>query len=322
MFFAIAAVVILLLVGLDFFKVFKSYDNVYTDNFIGLNRGLITYKLYEKNKVNTPYNAFVLGNSRSQAFKCKDWSTHLPKDAHPFHFDANAESIYGIATKLEYLKESGASIDHALLVIDRLLLEKTKDNPSHLFISHPEITKKSYFSFYSSFLRASLNPQFIIAYLDYKITNNYKPYMSNLILNSKYPYTMESITGDLYYGNDLEIEEDSLAYYSDKINQGIFFKRPFKENQPLPISNLEKKYLKTIGSILSSSKTQFKIVIAPNYEQVPLDAKRIALLESYFGKENIYDFSGINFYSTPIGNFYETSHFRPHVAKSIMEEIY
>jgi hypothetical protein len=322
LFFTIALMMLLLFVGFDFFKIFKSYDDVYTDSFVGLNRGVITYKLYEKNKVKTPYNAFILGNSRSQAFKCTDWAAHLPNGTHPFHFDANTESIYGIATKLEYLHDSGAPIDHALLVIDRLLLEKTSNNSNHLFIGHPAVTKQSYIDFYSSFLRASLNPQFIIAYLDFKWTKTYKSYMSNLILKSKYPYSMNTKTGDLYYGYDQEIKEDSLAYYNDKIEQGIFYKRPIGELKPMEINDLQKQYLKTIAEIFQAANTNYKIVISPKYDQIPLDKGQMALLKSYFGQENIYDFSGINSYSTPIGNFYETSHFRPHVAKSIMEEIY
>jgi len=40
------------------------------------------------------------------------------------------------------------------------------------------------------------------------------------------------------------------------------------------------------------------------------------------GKKNVYDFSGKNKLTTPIGNYYETSHYRPHVANKIMELIY
>jgi len=167
-----------------------------------------------------------------------------------------------------------------------------------------------------------LNPQFIVAYLDYKLTKKYKPYMSNLIVKSKYPYTMDTKTGDLYYGNDREIQEDSAAYYNDKVASGIFYKRPIRELKSLEVTDLEKRYLKSIRDVFESANTQYKIVISPKFDQIPLNDGQLALLQSYFGKENIYNFSGKNDLSTPISNFYETSHYRPKVAKSIMQEIY
>ena len=45
---------------------------------------------------------------------------------------------------------------------------------------------------------------------------------------------------------------------------------------------------------------------------------------NYFleGKQNVFDFSGINFITNDYHNYYENSHYRPHVADYIMKEIY
>lgn len=321
-FFSFAGILIATLIALDFFKVFRSYNDVYTDNFVGLNRGVVTYNLYEANKNKEKYNAFILGNSRAQAFKCKDWAKYLENDASPFHFDANSEGVYGIATKLEYLNNTGADIEYALLIIDRLLLEKTENSESHMFIGHPNVTKESAFSYYASFLRAALNPQFILAYFDYKLFKQYRPYMSNMIATSKYPYQMDSITGDLYYGQDQEIQEDSIGYYNAKIAKGIFYKRPIGEMPPLKFSLEEEKQLESIKNIFQKHKTKFKIVISPKYDQIAIDENQLAHLIRLFGKQHVYNFSGKNKWTEPLGNFYENRHFRPHVAKSLLFEIY
>lgn len=48
----------------------------------------------------------------------------------------------------------------------------------------------------------------------------------------------------------------------------------------------------------------------------------LSTLQTLFGKEKVYDYSGINELTDPIGNFYESSHYRPHVARQIMQEVY
>jgi hypothetical protein len=46
------------------------------------------------------------------------------------------------------------------------------------------------------------------------------------------------------------------------------------------------------------------------------------LLQTIFGANTIYDYSGINNYTNKVENYYETSHYRPHVGEAIMSEIY
>ena len=146
--------------------------------------------------------------------------------------------------------------------------------------------------------------------------------MSNMISKSKYPYVMDNQTGDLYYGDDQEIMEDSIGYYQERERLGIFYNRTLEEVTPLEITEEEKEHLLTIQEILQKHNTDFKIIISPKYDQISIDPQQLNLLNTLFEKENVYDFSGKNEWTEPIGNFYEPFHFRPMVAKEIMVAIY
>ena len=91
---------------------------------------------------------------------------------------------------------------------------------------------------------------------------------------------------------------------------------------PPPLTAEEKKQLLAIKKIFEKHNTRYKVVISPIYNQVPMEKEQIELLEQIFGKEYIYNFSGKNQFTEPLHNFYETSHYRPHVANEIMKKIY
>jgi hypothetical protein len=58
------------------------------------------------------------------------------------------------------------------------------------------------------------------------------------------------------------------------------------------------------------------------YNQVSFAADDLAVIKTLFGSENVFDFSGINEMTSHVENYYEDSHYRPHVARAIMNEIY
>ncbi|MEG2479981.1 MAG: hypothetical protein RSA50_06885, partial [Mucinivorans sp.] len=46
------------------------------------------------------------------------------------------------------------------------------------------------------------------------------------------------------------------------------------------------------------------------------------IIDYIFGQNNVFDFSGINSFTKDYHNYYEDSHYRPHVAKAIIDTIY
>ena len=145
--------------------------------------------------------------------------------------------------------------------------------------------------------------------------------MSYYFNKAKYYNISNNITGDLYYGYDKMIEEDQSGYYRQLVDKGVFYDRNKIKSRILPVSNSEIQLLNSIKKILIKHNTSYKVVIAPCYNQVKIDNARFILLTDIFGN-NVYDFSGVNKFTNSIYNYYEDSHYRPHVAIEIMEAIY
>ena len=316
-----AIFLIVSVIYIDFFRIF-GFQDYYSNQKIVLNREMITTSTFNHYREKEKFNSFIFGSSRSQAYKCENWISYLDENAKPFHFDASGEGIWGISRKIEYIDENGDTIKNALVVIDRTGLRTTYLRDGHLFISMPDVSKSSEFEYYFTFLKASLNLKFLIANLDYSLFKTHRGYMGYLIRRNKYDHNVNNKNCDIWYGWDKEIELDSLGYYNKLIDKGIFYKRPRVDLSECKVTPEEKKQLLIIKNIFEKHNTKYRIIISPVYDQVPMEKAQIELLEQIFGRENIYNYSGKNQFTEPLHNFYETSHYRPHVANEIMKIIY
>ncbi|GLB53027.1 hypothetical protein NBRC110019_20670 [Neptunitalea chrysea] len=305
----------------DPFKIF-GFQEYYATGHIGLNRGMITTKSYNHYKDSLHFNSYIFGSSRSQAFKCKDWKPYLNANAVPFHFDASGENLRGIAQKIAYIDEQKDSLTNVLLVIDRYTLSDTQPKKGHMFIGMPCVTKASETEYYGTFLKAALTPDFLVAYADYSLFGVHRPYMEHLVQAYTYRHTVNHINCDIWYNADKEIAADSLEYYTQKINDGTFYQRTGNPDFECPVTQTEIALLEAIKVTFTKHKTHYKIVISPTYDQIPLEENQVALLHKLFGKENVLNFSGVNYLTKAITNYYESSHYRPTVAKEILDSIY
>jgi hypothetical protein len=306
----------------DPFRVWFSYDHYYENYPVTLNREDVCLKLYNRGRDEHKYNSFIFGSSRSQAFKTINWKPYLESSASPFHFDASGEGIYGILNKLRYLDDLNTPIRNALIVLDESCMKTNFNRKGHLFISPPTLSKESRFVYNKEFVTASLNVKFIYAFIDYQITKKHKGYMGTVI--SRITAKANMINGDVFYWSyDEGIRKDSLSYYSGLIRKGVFVrKEKMRSGKNESVTEVERKQLAGIAEILKKHRTKFRIVVSPLYDQIPLSSERLELLESLFGKENVHNFSGKNQFTEVIGNYYDGSHYRPHVADEILRVIY
>ena len=65
-----------------------------------------------------------------------------------------------------------------------------------------------------------------------------------------------------------------------------------------------------------------RVLISPDYDQKELHPYDRKILQSIFGKENVYDFSGINEFTKDYHNYYESGHYRPSLGNKLLERIY
>lgn len=313
--------IVLLVFGVDIFKI-CGYQDYYTDQKVVLNREMICTKTFNRYNSSVKFNSFIFGNSRSQAYKCKTWSKYLsPKDI-PFHFDASAENIWGILKKIEYLDQNDSDIDNALIVLDRKTLSTTSSRDGHLFIAMPSVSKLSKMKYYFTYLEASLNIKFLLAYTDFTIFKTHRAYMGHLINGNKYDDKVNEVNCDIWYGYDEHIKNDSLGYYNEIIKKGAFHERLPNKEIICNTTPEEVMLLKKIKEIFTKHNTNYRIVVSPIYTQIPLEQQQLNLLYDIFEEKYVSNFSGENKFTETTSNYYEESHYKPYVANEIMEIIY
>jgi hypothetical protein len=137
------------------------------------------------------------------------------------------------------------------------------------------------------------------------------------------PIDYNAVTNDFY----LKVYDEALEKAPQKyIKEHVEF-YPARDTFNTKMSDaviLDKQiyFLNQIIKVFVKHKTNYKIIISPPYDQEYFNKSDLEKLITIFGKEHVYDFSGKNEYTRHIENFYESFHYRPKVARDIMQKIY
>lgn len=302
----------------DPFKVLYHYDYYYNNgNPLGvvLNRDYVSTSTFKNLYPQYKYNSFIFGNSRSIFYEVSDWEKYIGQDAKPFHFDASSESLYGIYKKIIYVDDK-ISIKNALIILDYNTLLQTEPRKTHLFYISPVLENNTNWSgFHTAFIRAFFSPEFIAPYFEYKITGVMVPpldsrpfYYEHVPNEIKFTSQEQKIKDGIFYTSQKLTAEFPLIDYTDSVNVPIIKEPQFD-------------MLCKIKDIFEKHHTNYKIIINPLYDQIQLNPKDIEILSTIFDHK-VYDFSGNNCFTDDYHNYYEESHYRPHVAAEIMRIIY
>lgn len=310
---------------LDPFKVLRSYDTYYdssANGWVGLNRDHLGCTLFLRNYKSKCYNSFIFGNSRSLSYHISDWEKHLPENSACFHYDASGETIWAIGKKIELLNKKGVKIENVLLVLDNETLSYDKPKSGHLHITSPVLVNyKNFVMFHWSFLKAFLTPEFLFAFFDFKFSGTIKPYMEDKFLFDNIFRNHDIITNNVRYDQLEDLIKKDKYYTTRRLS--FFWNRDTIQKSSLEcLKENHKRILYDIHSIFNKHRTNVKVVINPLYDQLKFNINDLEYLKTLFGKENVFDFSGINNFTQDFKNYYDNSHYRPHVAKNIMEILY
>ena len=302
----------------DPFKVVKKYTT-YSYTPVSPNRDFISTEIFLENRQQFKYNSFIFGSSRAISFSPASWLKHLDNAAVPFVFDASGESLFGINTKLKFLEKEGTDIKNVLILFCRGAFLNYKNYDDHLIIKHPKVSGESCAKFHFVFFKAYFNLRFLLGYYSFLITENHNPFTQGIIQHEgvSIDYNTNQIKLDVL---EKQLINDPIEYYESRSN--IFYKRNGEKiDSKQEIDNNSLKMLMEIKEILERNNSNFKIILSPIYDQVKFSVKDKELLLGIFG-DNLYDFTGKNFITESDTNWYETDHFRPFIADSIMNIIY
>jgi hypothetical protein len=267
---------------------------------------------------------FIIGSSRSIPYKIRHWAGIISANTEScFHYDGSGMGLFRACNALKYIAEKNSKIDNLLIIVDSDFFEEIENPRKHLFIQHPQASKQSSFNYYFTFLKASLNRNFLFSNIAYKITGHYEEWMSRYISDLSNLPISDNLTGDLTNLGEIEIKIDSVKFYQNRWNQGVFYKKSTKKiHRDRVIGPRQIELLYEMKQVLVKCDTKVKIVISPLFDEVNFNFDDLVILKRIFGKEAIYDFSGSNSITREITNFYDASHCKPYVAKMIMDSVY
>jgi hypothetical protein len=283
-------------------------DFVSTENFV--NRNPVQH-----------YNAFIFGNSRSQYWQTGYWQKFIGDSSRCYHYYGNGESLYSMTNNIQFIHNSGNRIDHALFVVDVSLLRMTEPMTGHLSSTPPRVVGyRNILKFHATNFVAFLNPLFAYTYIDLRLTKTLKPYMLERFLIEQ-PV--------VYHSNSNEVVDEMFdraiangTYYTEK-RMLRFHDKQYPDSVSEPVlfqKNI--RMLTEIAHILRHHHTQYKVIINPLFDQIRFNPTDLQVLQDIFGKQNVYDFSGKNAINSDYRNYYEDSHYRPIIARQLMDSIY
>lgn len=307
---------------LDPFRVLREYDDPSQGSIVDLNKDHVGTRTYLRRYEAERYDAFLFGSSRTLGFRIEDWSRHLSPGSVPFAFDANQESLYGIGRKVRLIDSLGGTLRYALIIVDPLnTFAPWGNSEGHLFMKDPVLSGESAWTFQKTFVRAWFSRHFFVKYLDHRITGARRAYMSGALVfdgrNRYDPVSMERLMPV-----EAVIQADPDRYYRE--HAGLFPARDTSAQQyyPAMLGPDHRRGLEEIAAILHRHGTRVDVIVAPLYDQRAIAPEDLEQLREVFGAAHTYDRSGINTITRDVRNYIESSHFRAHVGRQLMDEVY
>lgn len=300
----------------DPFRVFRRYGCY--DSDVMLNEGFVGWNIYLNGKDSLPFNSFILGNSCTMAYPCSEWEACLEPGSRAVRLFGNSETLEGIRLKLLALEQDSAELRNLLIVVDRSALSETRLHSGFGFILPPDISGKSPASVQWEFLQAFCRPDFLIPYLRYRLAGKVSPDMKYM---NPYGRIRDPHNNDSFNPRERMIREEGPAYWDRRRNE-------FPERSGLPdtadpvIRTRQLAVLREMADLVHRHRSSVRIIVSPNYDQQVLHPADRHLLEDLFGKEYVFDFSGINEYTRDIRHYYERHHYRPCVGIRLLRRIY
>lgn len=185
------------------------------------------------------------------------------------------------------------------------------------------MSQVTWYDFHLEFFKTYAFSDFRNAYLDLKWSGKVKPYMTKRLLINDRPseYILKYNEVRNFVDDHLIANHPDSFYTAAK--RKIFYKRPYTIRFfPQVIQARQKEILAEIKSILEKQKTDFFIILGPNYDQQKLDPADLNYLKMLFGQNRVFDCTGRNQWTNDYRNYYETSHYRPVVASAVLDSVY
>lgn len=325
----LALLPVLLLVGLyvvkDPFHVLRSYDGnapAPTDSVqLTVNTGYVSTEAFRFFEPSRHFDSFIFGSSLSGYYRVKDWATHLPQDASPFHFNASRETLQGILNKLEYLDRCGVTVKHALIVMEDEMLKRRPLDSDVLYVQHPLTAPNvSWWEFHQLYFNAFRHPE-LVAYTLWPSTATTRFVLDKGYATTDIPDRIEPINEGFYRWADSVIAVNPDAFFSPehlaRWDQPMR-KMPFLDKITPDVLGL----LTAIAGVMNRLGTDYQIIIPPHYAWEAISSNDLYTLEKIFGMERVHDYSHDAIMGSDLRFYYDDGHLISSQCARLMDSAY
>jgi len=316
---------LLLLAGVFFvtdpYKTLHPFSLTYFDY---TNRDYLSSELFVRNYPVYLYDSYVFGSSRCGGVNTYQWLTYLPEGASQFLFQAWGETIKGIDQKVTYIDEHQYPLENALVLLDIPLTFSDPQLPHEaMSIKDPRFSHQPRWIF-----------QLVLFYNFIQKPSEWKRAIGKWWSSAPPRITFDPISNDWEQGNkqmDLShppkkdnmrnLSRKAKAVFMKDFVQNPFVSLPARESV---IDASKKGILDHIKEVFDRNGTDYRIVVTPayGYKYPAITEDDLLILQSVFGKENVFDFSGRQDITLDESNFSDPNHFGLNVGWQILEEVY
>ncbi len=305
----------------DPYKTLRPFSLTYFDD---TNRDYLSSELFVRNYPEFRYNSYVFGSSRGGGINTYHWLKYLPEGSSQFLFQAWGETITGIDQKISYIDEHGYPLDNALILIDIPLSFSKPQLPTlAMSIKNPRFSHQPRWVF-----------QTILFYDFLQKPSEWLRAIRKWRRSSPPSVTFDPISNDWEKGNkelDLSSSPEKESMRNLSVKAKTVFLKDYVDNPYVALPESKSvidgpmiKIMTHIKSIFDRKGTNYRIVVTPayGYQYPAITEEDLQILQSVFGEEYVYDYSGRQDITLNYENFSDPNHFGLNIGWQILEEVY
>jgi len=289
------------------------------------NKGSMTILQFKHNAPKANYDSFIVGSSLGCNFLIEDWLDFLPEGATPYHFDTSAMSITQLEESIEYLCDN-VTLKNVLIIWDMdwtwqteapWYTFKTRETP---YITPPQILR-------NPIAAATSHWRLFSAWYSHVYMNGWICYdligtrPKGIKGYPKYKREYNPLTNE----ETCKVKDDSLAALTDS----FMLAHPNFDKMRLPflrnanqITPRGKASVRHIAEMLNESGANYYFVMAPSCHNLVPSQADDDFLRHTFGNRYILTHPDLGYLTTNPYYYYDNYHFRPAMARKIMEYVY
>lgn len=306
----------------DPFKTLHQFDLHHCNT---INREYLSTELFLKNYSEQKYNSFVFSSSRGGGLNTYKWKSYLPdsSNVHQFLFQGWSENLTGIDLKISYLDKNNVELKNVIVMLDipsafnkEQYSTKALDMKHYIFTEEPKWMYNA--RLFNCFLQkpSSWVDNIKIAYRNDETYIDFDTISNDWEINNRFNLSecpkQDSLSGCSAIGKKTFFEE-----IKNKTDDDLLVSQPL-------INDDFKNMLIHIKSIFDIQRTNYIIILSPGYcyTQPKVNPEDLQTLQSVFGQDKVYDFTGKNELTSDYNNFSDPNHFGLCVGWKMMEQIF